>query len=823
MVGSVGRGSSPCPGRASPFSRDDSCVSGSTPMSNRSVKAIRRSRSQEPTSTIAGTSMSGLQGRSPEKLLQDREFYRSKLPTVIAEFTVIEERLSDPVEQLKVEPFAAQAYRHLLEVLENEVREHLMHCPRCRSQSYFGSLRPQAQSTGLPVKHLASMCQTGQRALAKILSEILFENISSAINEMQSLVEESHMEPDDRNAVEKFISMHSNSQLATFKALREVRQHLFELQKEHEMRKFVVFEINNFQAMKQDIKEVEHKITAQSTVPHQHTSLVPSHMVKSRVSQALRGLGFEVYQLVQEWEQKHQKPLVINGERYLDQFTRPPTPPLDGNAKLALGNNKQPTQWFNGIASAPMDMDDPEWDHAVPREEEPIQVTIRVRPLMDFELTKSKETCVEILPDNRTIHFQPPDVGGKQTKIQQIEFNSCFGSEATQTEVFAQCGIMRLLNLGLNGTTVTVFAYGQTGSGKTHTLSGQQEWMGVQEQDEITGFGDRNIPDIIKDSVAEVRQTLCQGQGVVPRAIKFLYGRIKSLTTRNPTLTYKITASCFEIYNEQVQDLLHPEHTNLAVRQCENGFKVEGLAKRQCPTVDHMLQILMESYKNRKTSPHAMNKDSSRSHAILSIDVVRSDSSCGSSKSSNIMFVDLAGSEQAKKTKQFTSSLIETSNINKSLFALSNCISTLSGKHQHGDSANNQFVQFRDSKLTKILMNSLNGHGLVLLITTISPSRLYCEETTNALFFASKAANIVKKTMAQLTPQEKEVVGLQSELKQYKEKYTQLESYCQYLARLLVGNGIDFQPQYAGQHMDIPPPPLDSPPPSPPPQRSGTS
>ena len=169
-----------------------------------------------------------------------------------------------------------------------------------------------------------------------------------------------------------------------------------------------------------------------------------------------------------------------------------------------------------------------------------------------------------------------------------------------------------------------------------------------------------------------------------------------------------------------MKDLLNPRDAALAVRYKEGkGFYVENLFVVQCETLEDVLAVLSEGIKNRRKAAHAMNEHSSRSHSIftLYIDSELQDSTDFHliTKNGKISFVDLAGSERVKETKSEGETLVETGNINKSLLTLGNCISALADpKKKSGH------IPYRDSKLTRLLADSLGGSGLALMVTICS-------------------------------------------------------------------------------------------------------
>jgi len=188
--------------------------------------------------------------------------------------------------------------------------------------------------------------------------------------------------------------------------------------------------------------------------------------------------------------------------------------------------------------------------------------------------------------------------------------------------------------------------------------------------------------------------------GIIPRAIQYMWD-----TMTNKPEQYYVKASFMEIYNEQIRDLLNPASGILHCRwNVKNGFFVEDLMVVDCTNPDDLLAVLHEGMRNRKTGSHDLNKDSSRSHSIMTIYViseVKSEDGHIFKKYGKLVFVDLAGSERLKETKSKGEMLKETGNINKSLFTLGKVISALASKKPV------PHIPYRDSKLTMLLMDSL--------------------------------------------------------------------------------------------------------------------
>jgi hypothetical protein len=194
---------------------------------------------------------------------------------------------------------------------------------------------------------------------------------------------------------------------------------------------------------------------------------------------------------------------------------------------------------------------------------------------------------------------------------------------------------------------------------------------------------------------------------------------------------------------------------------------VEGLLVIECKKPQDIVEIILQGTKNRKKGSHDLNKDSSRSHSILTVYLISEYNSGGESykKYGKISFVDLAGSERLKETNSKGGMLKETGNINKSLFVLGKVISSLTDKKN-----TNQHIPYRDSKLTMLLMDSIGGTAKTLMIACVSPSSVYSDETMSTLNYASRTMNIKNKPLVQMDSKERAAEGLKEENELYVEE-----------------------------------------------------
>ena len=361
---------------------------------------------------------------------------------------------------------------------------------------------------------------------------------------------------------------------------------------------------------------------------------------------------------------------------------------------------------------------------------ENIKVCLRIRPMNLQEKGRNDMNCIEPVSSNQLIF-------SNKNMRRSYTYNLVFGPESTQEDIFYNCSINKLIDSALDGYSVTVFAYGQTGSGKTYTIMGRD------------------------DSINEKILSNDKYSGIMPKSINYIWNTVGSRQEK-----FYIKVSFLEIYNEQINDLLNIGNTNLQIRWDQRqGFFVEGLLVIECKKPEDIVEVILQGTKNRKKGSHELNKDSSRSHTILTVYVISEFQSQGQNfkKYGKISFVDLAGSERLKETHSSGGMIKETGNINKSLFVLGKVISALTDKKN-----NNQHIPYRDSKLTMLLMDSIGGASKTLMIACVSPSATYSDETMSTLNYASRTMNIKNKPLVQMEGKDVPVARLKHQNNKYK-------------------------------------------------------
>jgi len=295
---------------------------------------------------------------------------------------------------------------------------------------------------------------------------------------------------------------------------------------------------------------------------------------------------------------------------------------------------------------------------------------------------------------------------GKKVKDQVFGFDRIFDENASQIDVY-EGTTKGLLDSVLDGYNATVFAYGATGCGKTHTITGTSSQPGI-----------------------------------IFMTMQELFEKIQERSDEKQT---EISLSYLEIYNETIRDLLVPggSKQGLMLREDSNqAVTVAGLTSHHPKDVQEVMDIIVQGNEYRTVSPTAANAVSSRSHAVLQINVAQKDRNADINEPhtmATLSIIDLAGSERASATKNRGERLLEGANINKSLLALGSCINALC------DPRKRNHVPYRNSKLTRLLKFSLGGNCKTVMIVCVSPSSEHFDETQNTLRYANRAKNIQTK------------------------------------------------------------------------------
>lgn len=356
--------------------------------------------------------------------------------------------------------------------------------------------------------------------------------------------------------------------------------------------------------------------------------------------------------------------------------------------------------------------------------EVPIQVAVRVRPLVGDEIHLNQDACLYCDPNKPQI-----SIG----KDRCFSFDYVFEQATSQTAVYSDC-VKALISSFFDGYNCTVFAYGQTGSGKTYTMgTGNCVYLDEEER------------------------------GIIPRAVSDIFERINELEGR---VICKLRVCFIEVYREETTDLLENSTKNLQIRDDEAGNTVVvGACEEPAESMEDVLNLLDAGTAMRHVGSTNMNNVSSRSHCIFTLildqyQVVETDSShSGNVLSSRFHFVDLAGSERAHRTGNQGDRFKESVSINTGLLALGNVISALSDNKRK-----NQHVPYRQSKLTRLLKDSLGGNSRTVMITCLSPALADLDENINSLKYSTRANSIRNKPVVNWDMESSKVSRMESEI-----------------------------------------------------------
>ncbi|KAI4461205.1 centromere protein e [Holotrichia oblita] len=330
--------------------------------------------------------------------------------------------------------------------------------------------------------------------------------------------------------------------------------------------------------------------------------------------------------------------------------------------------------------------------------EDSIKVVCRFRPLNDSEEKAGSKFVVKFPSGSDDNCISIAIFFLLQGKV--YLFDKVFKPNATQEKVYNEAAksIVSDVLAGYNGT---IFAYGQTSSGKTHTMEG-----------------------VIGDP---------QKQGIIPRIVNDIFNHIYAM---EENLEFHIKVSYFEIYMDKIRDLLDVSKVNLSVHEDKNRVPfVKGATERFVSSPEEVFEAIEEGKSNRHIAVTNMNEHSSRSHSVFLINVKQENLENQKKLSGKLYLVDLAGSEKVSKTGAEGTVLDEAKNINKSLSALGNVISALAD-------GNKTHIPYRDSKLTRILQESLGGNARTTIVICCSPASFNESETKSTLEFGKRAKTV---------------------------------------------------------------------------------
>ncbi|RLN67197.1 hypothetical protein BBJ29_006239 [Phytophthora kernoviae] len=383
-----------------------------------------------------------------------------------------------------------------------------------------------------------------------------------------------------------------------------------------------------------------------------------------------------------------------------------------------------------------------------------VKVAVRCRPMSSRETQMGSRGIVQVVNGTTVVvnpsteeTTAPTDTADVSSEKKQFTFDFAYYMESTQAQVYGDIA-QPLVDQALQGYNGTIFAYGQTGSGKTHTMMGS---------------GDDH--------------------GIVPLMNADLFARINASDSDNAkkddegAIKYLVTVSFLEIYNEVIKDLLNPSDKVLKIREHPDmGIYVEQLAELVVRDPADVTRLLEQGNKVRQVAATQMNERSSRSHSCFTIKISskRSQILAGVRKetcmNAKINLVDLAGSERASKTGATGDRLKEGAAINKSLSALGNVINMLASTDKiRRAGSKTAHIPYRDSKLTRLLQESLGGNSLTVMIAAISPADYNYEESLGTLVYANRAKSIKNATKKNEDINEKIIRELREEIEKLRQ------------------------------------------------------
>ncbi|KAK0869010.1 hypothetical protein LTR87_013919 [Friedmanniomyces endolithicus] len=342
-----------------------------------------------------------------------------------------------------------------------------------------------------------------------------------------------------------------------------------------------------------------------------------------------------------------------------------------------------------------------------------VRVVARIRPLLKAEIERDVIVDAARAPgeaEDKTSVVRIPNPKNDSEAF-SFQFNSVYGQEATQAQLFDNEVSPTVKHL-FKGYDATLFAYGVTGTGKTHTMRGGK-------------------------SLAE--------RGVIPRLLSSIYRKARKLEKESADATQvEVSMSYYEIYNDRVFDLFEPPEkrtpAGLPIRDVGNGkTQVVGLTERPCSSLKDFEQLYDQANVNRSTSATKLNAHSSRSHAILCVKITQTTGD--EVRVSTASAIDLAGSEDNRRTDNKNERMVESASINKSLFVLAQCVEAISRKQAR--------IPYRESKMTRILSLGQNN-GFTVMILNLAPVRSYHLDTLSSLNFANRTKKIEVKEVENL-------------------------------------------------------------------------
>ncbi|KAM6240939.1 kinesin-like protein KIF17 isoform 4-T5 [Porphyrio hochstetteri] len=388
---------------------------------------------------------------------------------------------------------------------------------------------------------------------------------------------------------------------------------------------------------------------------------------------------------------------------------------------------------------------------------ETVKVIVRCRPMNEREKALGCKAVISMESARGQCFLQNPAAGSEPPK--QFTFDGAYYQEHNTEQIYNQIAYP-LVESVTEGYNSTIFAYGQTGSGKSFTMQG-----------------------VVDPSTQK---------GIIPRAFEHIFESIQCAENTK----FLVRASYLEIYNEDIRDLLGADtKQKLELKEHpEKGVYVKGLSLHTVHSVAQCEQIMEMGWRNRAVGYTLMNKDSSRSHSVFTVNMEIStldDQGQDHLRAAKLNLVDLAGSERQSKTGATEERLKEAIKINLSLSALGNVISALvDGRCKH--------IPYRDSKLTRLLQDSLGGNTKTLMVACLSPADNNYDESLSTLRYANRAKNIKNKPCINEDPKD-------ALLREYQEEIKKLKAI---LAEQMSTNNLSGLLSAETTHLEVKPAPL---------------
>ncbi len=389
---------------------------------------------------------------------------------------------------------------------------------------------------------------------------------------------------------------------------------------------------------------------------------------------------------------------------------------------------------------------------------------LRVRPLAqqgdEESVTILDDQTVEFKSAKQVANFTVPE----HTSGDRYTFNHVFDTTTSQKEIYDKTSRPHVLNM-FEGHDSLLFAYGVTNAGKTYTMMGKLNYSGKADEGDGT-------PTMLKKTTIQKKKSVSMkrnfSDGIIPRVLEEIFDIIeeKQLDCDNPHEQYIVSLSFFELYNEKVYDLLYEaeenemresvsvsflagdsnnrRRKNLKIGEDKGRAFVKDLIVQEVDSAAQGREVLMRGTTNRQVGQTNLNADSSRSHAVFSVTLQRKNVALGTLVDvAKMSIVDLAGAERAGKTKVVGDRLKEAGGINKSLLVLGRCLHAIQYNQRNADNpSKRQPVPIRESEITKLFRNELQGDAAVTMIVNVSSAMSDSDETANVMKYSAVAKDI---------------------------------------------------------------------------------